>query len=79
MRQRIYALVFAVAAFSVWCGSAAADPPAANGHNCGGFTSTFVPEERLGAAVSAQAQTRPGGMTDLTSQFANCGANDSGR
>jgi hypothetical protein len=78
MKRRIYTLVFAVAALGVWCGSAVADPTAVNGHNCGGFTSTFVPEERLGAAVSVQARTMPRGMTELTSQFANCGANGSG-
>jgi hypothetical protein len=79
MKRRIYVLVFAAAALGAWCGSAAADPPGINGHNCGGQTSTFVPEERLGAAVSAQARSAPRAMTELTSQFANCGANGSGR
>jgi hypothetical protein len=74
MNHRI-AMVFAVASTAgVACGAALADPPANNGHNCAGFTSSFVPEENLGVAVSALAGAFPTAIP-ASLDFANCGGN----
>jgi hypothetical protein len=75
MKKRIVAALMAVGVASgVVCGSSLADPkPPGNGHNCGGFASTFVPPG-LGSEVSALAQAFPTAVpTSL--DFANCGGN----
>jgi hypothetical protein len=55
-------------------GTALADPPNVNGHNCAGLTSTFVPEENLGVSVRAVAGAFPTAIPTLL-DFANCGGN----
>jgi hypothetical protein len=55
-------------------GTALADPPNVNGHNCAGLTSTFVPEENLGLSVTAIATAFPTAIPTLL-DFANCGGN----
>ncbi len=74
MKRRITALLAVGVASGIVCGSALADPPAPpNGHNCGGFASTFVPPG-LGPEVSGLAQAFPTAIpTSL--DFANCGGN----
>ena len=74
MKHRIaIALAIGVTA-GVSTGAALADPPNVNGHNCAGLTSTFVPEENLGKAVSAIARSGPTAIPGSL-DFANCGGN----
>jgi hypothetical protein len=75
MKKRIAALVVIVGATGgVVSGSALADPePPGNGHNCAGFTSTFVPPG-LGQEVSDIAQAFPTAIPSSL-DFANCGGN----
>jgi hypothetical protein len=74
MKRRIAALLVVGAVSGVVCGSALADPrPPGNGHNCGGFASTFVPPG-LGQEVSALAQAFPTAVPSSL-DFANCGGN----
>jgi hypothetical protein len=74
MRHRLALVVIVAVTAGVACGSALADPPSSNGHNCAGFTSSFVPEENLGESVRALARAFP---TAIPSEldFANCGGN----
>ena len=74
MRDRIALLVIVGVTAGVACGSALADPPSNNGHNCSGFASTFVPEENLGESVRFLAHLYP---TAIPSELdnANCGGN----
>ena len=74
MRHRLALVAIVGVTAGVACGSALADPPANNGHNCSGFTSSFVPEENLGESVRALAGAFP---TAIPSEldFANCGGN----
>jgi hypothetical protein len=72
-RIAVLAVVGAVSA-GISCGTALADPPQNNGHNCAGFTSSFVPEENLGVSVRAIAGTFPTAIPALL-DFANCGGN----
>jgi len=73
MKKRIAALLAAGVASGVVCGSALADPPSNNGHNCGGFASSFVPPG-LGPEVSALAQLFPTAIPSSL-DFADCGGN----
>jgi hypothetical protein len=74
MKKRIATLLAVGVAAGVACGSALADPQAPdNGHNCAGFTSTFVPPG-LGPEVSGLAQLFPSAIPTLL-DFANCGGN----
>jgi hypothetical protein len=75
MKKRVVAALVAVGVASgVVCGSSLADPqPPGNGHNCGGFASTFVPPG-LGAEVSDLAQAFPTAVPSSL-DFANCGGN----
>ena len=74
MRHRIAIIVAVAVAAGVASGVALADPPNVNGHNCAGLTSTFVPEENLGASVKAIAGAFATAIpTSL--DFANCGGN----
>jgi hypothetical protein len=74
LNHRIAVLVAVAVTAGVSCGAAFADPPANNGHNCSGFTSSFVPEENLGVAVSGLAGAFPTAIP-ATLDFANCGGN----
>jgi hypothetical protein len=75
MKHRIAVLVVVGAVGTgLSCGAALADPPQNNGHNCAGFTSSFVPEENLGEAVRAIAGAFPTAIPG-TLDFANCGGN----
>ena len=74
MRHRSALLAIVGVTAGIACGVAFADPPANNGHNCSGFTSTFVPEENLGESVSALAGLFPTAIPSLL-DFANCGGN----
>jgi hypothetical protein len=73
MKHRIAALLIAGTASGVTCGSALADPPSNNGHNCAGFSSSFVPPG-FGPEVSALANLFPTAIPTLL-DFANCGGN----
>jgi hypothetical protein len=74
MKQHIAVLLVVGAGSGVVGGSALADPqPPGNGHNCGGFASTFVPPG-LGQEVSALAQLFPTAIPSSL-DFANCGGN----
>jgi hypothetical protein len=74
MKKRITALLAVGVASGVVSGSALADPqPPGNGHNCAGFSSTFVPPG-LGPEVSGLAQLFPTAIPSLL-DFANCGGN----
>jgi hypothetical protein len=75
MTKRIAAVLVVIGSASgVVSASAVADPkPPGNGHNCAGFTSTFVPPG-LGQEVSELARAFPTAVpTSL--DFANCGGN----
>ena len=73
MRHRTALLLIVGAAAGISCGAALADPPQNNGHNCSGFTSSFVPPG-LGPEVSGLAKAFPTAIpTSL--DFANCGGN----
>jgi hypothetical protein len=74
MKHRLAVLLIVGAAEGMSSGAALADPPQNNGHNCAGFTSSFVPEENLGVAVSALAGAFPTAIP-ATLDFANCGGN----
>jgi hypothetical protein len=74
MKHRIVVLLTVAVTAGIACGAALADPPTSNGHNCAGFTSSFVPEENLGAEVSALARAFPTAIP-ATLDFANCGGN----
>jgi hypothetical protein len=74
MRHRIALVVIVGVTAGVACGSALADPPQNNGHNCAGFTSSFVPEENLGESVRALAGAFPTAIP-ASLDFANCGGN----
>jgi hypothetical protein len=74
MNRRIAVLLAAGVTAGISCGAALADPPQNNGHNCAGFTSSFVPEENLGEAVRAIAGDFPTAIP-ATLDFANCGGN----
>ena len=74
MKHRIAVLLTVTVTAGIACGAALADPPTSNGHNCAGFTSSFVPEENLGAEVSALAGAFPTAIP-ATLDFANCGGN----
>jgi hypothetical protein len=67
------ALVALGLAAAIGAAPALADPPANNGHNCAGFTSSFVPPG-LGGEVSALAHAFPEAIPTLL-DFANCGGN----
>lgn len=75
MKNRIAVLVVVGAVGAgASSGAALADPPQNNGHNCAGFTSSFVPEENLGESVRAIAGAFPTAIPTLL-DFANCGGN----
>ena len=74
MRHRIALVVIVGVMAGVACGSALADPPQNNGHNCSGFASSFVPEENLGESVRALAGAFPTAIPTLLDN-ANCGGN----
>ena len=73
MRHRLALVVIVGVTEGVACGSALADPPQNNGHNCGGFASSFVPPG-LGPEVSAIARSGPTAIPSNL-DFANCGGN----
>jgi hypothetical protein len=74
MRRRLVVLLVAAVVAGVFASTAVADPPQNNGHNCAGFTSSFVPEENLGESVRAIAGAAPTAIPG-TLDFANCGGN----
>jgi len=73
MKKRIAVQLAVGVASGVVAGSALADPPSNNGHNCAGFTSSFVPPG-LGPEVSGLAHLFPAAIPTLL-DFANCGGN----
>ena len=73
MKKQLAGLLAAAVAAGVVCSSALADPPSNNGHNCSGFTSSFVPPG-LGPEVSGLAHLFPTAIPTLL-DFANCGGN----
>ncbi len=74
MKHRMAVLLIVGVAAGISSGAALADPQENNGHNCSGFTSSFVPEENLGAEVSALAGAFPTAIP-ASLDFANCGGN----
>ncbi len=73
MRRGVVVLVVPAVIACIASGAALADPPQNNGHNCAGFTSSFVPPG-LGPEVSSLAQLFPAAIPTLL-DFANCGGN----
>jgi hypothetical protein len=75
-RRLVLSLVVLAGVVGALAGPALADPPTANGHNCAGFTSAFVPPG-IGPGVSALAHLFPAAIPTLT-DAANCGDNGNG-
>jgi len=73
MKRQVLCVLAAGAVAGIGCSAAAADPSLNNGHNCGGFASSFVPPG-LGPEVSQLAHAFPTAVPSLL-DFANCGAN----
>ena len=68
MRHCIALVVIVGVMAGVACGSALADPPQNNGHNCSGFASSFVPEENLGGISARSRWSVPDSDSDIARQ-----------